>query len=121
MREDKKREIYHCRRLRRGETGFCEGCTLYTPPVQKRMALRAVSAETMLLTGGELSVKRLVAKLPTAANTFCEGDKCYVFAPLPKEADAMCKTADFKVISVQSAHTFTEIILESVVKKNADI
>lgn len=117
-----KRCIFHCHRIREGEDGFQRGFDLFRKPVPRRLNIRSVSGELSLVTGGELNNRNLIAKIRGPC-PYQEGDRCYINARPPREHDAMCNTADYKIVSVLRGHDVSEVIFEKVMGRieNANV
>lgn len=109
-----KRCIYHCHRLREGENGYQREFDLFCNPVPRWINIRGVSGELSLATGGELNTKNLIAKV-VGVCPYQEGDRCYIDVRPPREHDAMCNTADYKVVSVLRVHNVSEVVFERTV------
>lgn len=120
MKQQLKKKVYHCHRVKEGESGFVAGFDKYLPPIEKWLSIRSVSGEAILVTGGELNNRNLICKLPSAINDFSENDRCYIGVIPPQKYDFMCNGADYRVVSVLTSFGFTEIIFERVVG-NADL
>lgn len=115
MLESKKTPIWYCRRLTPSDPDYVEGFDLFALPVKRRINLRSLNGELLLTTGGEINRKNLVAKLYAREPEYREGDRCYIYAPLPEEPNIMCEGADYRVTSVLPDHGVTEVIFERLV------
>lgn len=106
-----KRPIYHCHRLVEGENGFQKGFDLFSPPVQRMINIRGINGELLIVTGGELDVRNLVAKIRGPC-PYREGDRCYVAVAPPESHDSMCSKADYRIASVSRVHNTAEVVFE---------
>ncbi len=112
------RQVYYCRRLSPQDEGYQEGVDLFGSPVPRRRNVRPVSAEAVLVSGGELSQKTLVARLPVKSlDTYHENDRVFVYAspPEPGSFDPADPKTDYRVTGVLQGFHVVEIILERMV------
>lgn len=112
------RQVYYCRRLAPGDEAYQEGVDLFEAPVLRRLNVRPVSGEAVLVSGGELSQKTLVAKLPIKSlDVYYENDRLFVYASPPDNSafDPADPKADYRVTSVLQGFSVIEIILERMV------
>lgn len=116
MKQARKQRIYHCKRIKKDDPSYREGFDLYREPVLKLVSVRAVGSDFLFAAGGELKSGSLIVKLPALQCDFTENDRCFVYAPLPEKSDALCKTADYRVVSVSYAQRFAEVLLERTVQ-----
>lgn len=112
------RLVYLCQRLGPEEDGYQEGIDLFHPPVSKRLNLRSVSGEAILVSGGELAEKTLIARMPEhMTKDFRENDRVFVHKTpsAEEEFDPAAPGGDYRVVSVLPGFQLTEIILERVI------
>ncbi len=112
------RQVYYCRRLTPEDEGYQEGIDLFELPVLRRLNVRSVSGEAVLVSGGELSQKTLVAKLPVKnPDVYYENDRLFVYASPPDtdSFDPADPKADYRITSVLQGFNVVEIILERMV------
>ena len=106
--------VYYCRRLEAQDEGFEENLEAFAPPVKRWMNIRSVSGEAVLLSGGELTEQRIVAKI-YGPHCYHENDRLFVGKSLPAEFDPIAPNANYRIVSVSINHQITELIMEKLV------
>lgn len=112
------RVVYHCRRLLPGEEGYLDGTELFEVPTLRRLNVRPVSGEAVLVSSGELTKQQLVARLPARSlDEYRENDRLFVYKAFDyaNTYDPAAPGADYRVVSVLRSFYVTEIILERLV------
>lgn len=112
------RPIYYCYRLQPQDEGYTEGMELFRAPVKRWLNIRSISGEAVLLSGGELTEQRLVAKFSAnRPDKYNENDRLLIGKEPSTEFDPIDPGANYRVTSVSLGHNVTEIIMERLVSE----
>jgi len=120
MLEMLKSPVYLYKRIQEGEEGFEPGIEKFKEPEKFMLHFKPMSGESLILTGGEMSKKKVVAKLSsTYKDTFHEQDRLLLNGEPKDVFDDLNPFADFRIISVSTHYRVTEVIAEQIVYSEA--
>ena len=110
------RTIYYCYRLHPDDEGYLEGVEQFREPEKRMLHFRSVSGEAILLSGGEISEKRIVAKTSSySKEKYFENDRLYIGINPPETFDPLDPRANYRIISVSVNPNVQEIVMERMV------
>lgn len=110
------RPVYYSKRIQSGEENYQEGIETFAAPIKRFLHFRSISGEAVLLTGGELSEKRLVSRISSfSKDKYFENDRLYIGIDIPSEFDPVDPKANYRVVSVSTNPNITEIVFEKMV------